>query len=186
MTYPVPRLQVPFEKCYFFLRRVIFTPCPSPKLKDHFLSPVCPLYAQLRMRYSMVMGTHLSRKNADSNQFFKITVYVVGRVLRLATGWAVRGSNPVGGEIFRTCPDRPWGPPSLLYNGYRAFTGGKERPGRDADPSHLLVPWSWKDRAIPLLPLWTVRTVQSLSAYTRMHFTFIFTVYVTDFSENVS
>jgi len=26
------------------------------------------------------------------------------------------------------------GPPSLLYNGYRVFPGGKERPGRDADP----------------------------------------------------
>ena len=42
---------------------------------------------------------------------------------------------PVGGEFFCTCPDRPWGPPSLLYNGYRVFPGGKERPGRDADPS---------------------------------------------------
>jgi len=50
------------------------------------------------------------------------------------TGWTVRGSNPGEGEIFRTCPDRPWGPPSLLYNGYRVFPGGKERPGRDADP----------------------------------------------------
>jgi len=40
---------------------------------------------------------------------------------------------PVGGEIFHTCPDRPWRPPSLLYNGYRVFPGGKERPGRDAD-----------------------------------------------------
>jgi hypothetical protein len=39
------------------------------------------------------------------------------------------------GEIFRTCPDWPWGPLSLLYNGYRVFPGGKERPGRDADPS---------------------------------------------------
>ena len=29
----------------------------------------------------------------------------------------------------------PWGPPSLLYDGYRVFPGGKERPGRDADPS---------------------------------------------------
>ena len=45
------------------------------------------------------------------------------------------GSNPGGGEIFRTCPDRPWGPPSLLYNGYRVFPGGKERPGRVADHS---------------------------------------------------
>jgi hypothetical protein len=42
---------------------------------------------------------------------------------------------PVGGEIFRTCPDRPCGPPSLLYNGYRVFFEGKERPGREADPS---------------------------------------------------
>ena len=47
-------------------------------------------------------------------------------VQRLATGWTVRGSNPGGGEIFRSCPDRPWGLPSLLYNGYRVFAGGKE------------------------------------------------------------
>ena len=78
----------------------------------------------------------------------------------LATGWTVRGSNPVGGEIFCTCPDRPKGPPSLLYNGYRVFPGGKERPVRDADPSVLLVPWSRKSRTIPLLPLWAVRPVQ--------------------------
>ena len=30
------------------------------------------------------------------------------------------GSNPGGG----TCPDRPGGPPSFLYNGYRVFPGG--------------------------------------------------------------
>ena len=35
----------------------------------------------------------------------------------------------------RRSPDRPWGPPSLLYNGYRIFRGGKERLGCDADPS---------------------------------------------------
>jgi len=61
-----------------------------------------------------------------------------GSSVGIATkGWTVRGSNPGGGggEILRTCPDRPWGPPSLLYNGYRVFPGGKERPGRDADPS---------------------------------------------------
>jgi hypothetical protein len=57
------------------------------------------------------------------------------RRYRLATGWTVRGSNFGGGEIFHTYPDRPWGPPSLLYNGYRVFPGGKERSGRDADPS---------------------------------------------------
>jgi hypothetical protein len=48
-------------------------------------------------------------------------------VQRLATGWTVRGSNPGGGKIFRTLPDRPWGLPSLLYNGYRVFPGVKRR-----------------------------------------------------------
>jgi len=47
----------------------------------------------------------------------------------------VQGSNPGGDEIFRTCPDRTWGTPSLLYNGYRVLPSGKEQPGRDADPS---------------------------------------------------
>ena len=42
--------------------------------------------------------------------------------------------SPVGAR-FSARPDRPWGPPSLLYNGYRVFPGGKVRPGRDADPS---------------------------------------------------
>ena len=39
-------------------------------------------------------------------------------------GWRNRHSNTgvrtlVGGDIFRTNPDRPQGPPSLLYNTYR-------------------------------------------------------------------
>jgi len=47
----------------------------------------------------------------------------------------VGADGPGRGEIFRICPDRLWGAPSLLYNEYRVFPGGKERPGRDADPS---------------------------------------------------
>ena len=45
-------------------------------------------------------------------------------VERLATGGAVRGSIPSGGEFFRNRPDRLWDPPSLLHNGYRDFPGG--------------------------------------------------------------
>ena len=102
-------------------------------------------------------------------------------VKRLATGWTVRGSNTGGGEIFRNFPDRLWGPHSLLYNGYRVFPGGKERPECEADPPPLLVPWSRKSRAIPLLPLWAVRPVQSLSACTRVAFTF--TLHLTTLSD---
>ena len=57
---------------------------------------------------------------------------------RCLRGGTVRWSNPGGGEIFRTCQNRPWDPPSLLHNRYRGFPGGKK-----------------KSKAIPLLPLRT-------------------------------
>ena len=52
----------------------------------------------------------------------------------------VQGSNSGGGEIFRTRPDRPWGPPSLLYNGYRVSFSGVKRPGRGVDHPPYLAP----------------------------------------------
>jgi hypothetical protein len=45
--------------------------------------------------------------------------------IRTGYGLDGPGMNPDGDEIFRTRPDRPWGPPSLLYNGDRVFPGGK-------------------------------------------------------------
>jgi len=48
-------------------------------------------------------------------------------------GCTVREPNPGGGDIFSTGPDRSWGPPSLLYSGYRVFPECKERPGRSSD-----------------------------------------------------
>ena len=54
-------------------------------------------------------------------------------VLRLATGWTVRGSNGGGSEIFRTRPHRPCGPPSNIYNGYRVSFPGVKRPGSDVN-----------------------------------------------------
>jgi hypothetical protein len=50
-----------------------------------------------------------------------------GSSVGIATGYGLDG--PViesrCGEMFRTCPDRPWGPPSILYSGYRVFNGVK-------------------------------------------------------------
>jgi len=39
------------------------------------------------------------------------------------------------GTRFSARPDRSWGPPSLLYNGYQIFPEDKVRPGRAADHS---------------------------------------------------
>ena len=54
--------------------------------------------------------------------------------------------------------------------GTGSFPGVKIGWGVTLTPHPLLVPWSRKGRAIPLLPLWAVRPVQSLSACTRVHF----------------
>jgi hypothetical protein len=56
-----------------------------------------------------------------------------------------------------------------------SFPGVKSGRGVTLTPHPLLVLWSWKSRAIPLLPRWAVQPVQSLSACTRVTFTFTFT-----------
>ena len=65
-----------------------------------------------------------------------------GSEVDIATGYRLDGPGIElrgGGEIFRTCPDRPWGPSSLPYNRYRVFPEGIKGPGREADPHPLLV-----------------------------------------------
>jgi hypothetical protein len=43
-----------------------------------------------------------------------------------------------GDKIFRTRSEWPWGPPSLLYNGYQMSFPGVKRPERGVDhPPHL-------------------------------------------------
>jgi hypothetical protein len=64
-------------------------------------------------------------KGTQNKVQFSYDVAKRNSVERLATGSTVRGSNPGAAEIFRTPPDRPWHPPSLLYNGYRVVSGVK-------------------------------------------------------------
>jgi len=47
-----------------------------------------------------------------------------GRHSDWATGWTVR-DRILAGTRFSVRPDRSWGPPSLLYNGYRVFPEGR-------------------------------------------------------------
>jgi hypothetical protein len=69
--------------------------------------------------------------------FGQLTLHPVCCSVGIATDYGLDGAGIESrwGEIFRTCPDRPCGPPNLLYNWYRVFPGGKVRPGRAADHS---------------------------------------------------
>ena len=66
----------------------------------------------------------------------------------------------------------PGAHPASCTMGSGSFPGVKSGRGVTLTPHPLLVPWSRKSRGIPLIPLWAVRPVQSLSACTRVHFTF--------------
>ena len=65
--------------------------------------------------------------------------------------------------------------PASCTMGTGSFPGVKSGRVVTLTPHRLLVLRSWKSRAIRLLPLWAVRPVQSLSACTRVHYTFTFT-----------
>jgi len=59
--------------------------------------------------------------------------------------------------------------------GNESSPGAKTGRGVTLTPQDLLEPWSRKSRAIPLIPLWAVRHVKSLSACTTVDFTFTYT-----------
>ena len=79
-------------------------------------------------------GSSLEGKPADIKPAFKTReikfIYIWGpeKLSRYSDSLRVGPSGdriPVGGEIFRTRPDRSWGPHSIIYNGYRVFPEGK-------------------------------------------------------------
>ena len=99
------------------------------------------------------------------------------------TGWRSRYSDwlragrsgdriPVGARFSAPVQTGPGAHPAFCTIGTGSFPGVKSGRGVTLTPHRLLVPWSRKGRAIPLHRLWAVRPVQSLSAYTRVHFTF--------------
>ena len=60
--------------------------------------------------------------------------------------------------------------PASCTIGTGSFPGVNIGRGVTLIPHRLLMPWSRKSRAIPLLPLSALRPVQNLSACTRVHF----------------
>ena len=101
-----------------------------------------------------------------------------GSVVGIATGYGLDGpgiETPRGRDFPHL--SRPvLGPTQTPVQWVPVLSRGvKSSRSVNLTPHPLLVPWSRRGRAIPLLPLWAVRPVQSLSACTRATFTFTFT-----------
>jgi hypothetical protein len=83
---------------------------------------------------------YLITKCHSELQSYGTITKILSFIFSLHSGWLRAGRsgyrNPVWGRDFPHLSRLALGsPPSLLYNGYRVFPAGKERPGRDADPS---------------------------------------------------
>jgi len=110
--------------------------------------------------------------------FFREPDSVVG----IATGYGLDGPGIESRWGRRDFPhlSRPaLGPTQLPVQWVPGLSRGLKRGrGVTLTPQPLLMPWSRKSRAIPLLLLWAVRPVQSLSVCTRVHFTFFYTLFL--------
>jgi hypothetical protein len=67
---------------------------------------------------------------------------------------------PVGARFSAPVQTGPGAQPASCTMGTGSFPGVNSGRGVTLTPHPLLVLWSWKGRAIPLLPLWVVRPVQ--------------------------
>jgi hypothetical protein len=95
----------------------------------------------------------------------------------IATDYGLDGSgieSRWGARFSAPLQTGPGAHPACCTMNTGSFPGVRNGRGVTLTPHPLLVSWSRKGRAIPLLPLWAVRPVQSLSACARMHSTFTF------------
>ena len=101
-------------------------------------------------------------------------------IVRIATGYGLDWpgiESPWGSRFSAPVQTGPGAHPPSCTTGTMSFPGVKSGWGVTLTPNPLLVLWSRKGRVIPLLPVWAVRPVQSLSACTRVHFT-VFTFFI--------
>jgi hypothetical protein len=101
--------------------------------------------------------------------------YGPGSVDGIATGYGLGGpgiESRCGARFSASVQSGPGANTAYCTMGTGSFPGVKSGQGVTLTPHPLLVPLVMKSIAIPLLPLWAVRPVQSISACTRVTFTF--------------
>jgi len=102
-----------------------------------------------------------------------------GSIVGIATDYELDGPvfKSQGARFSAPVQSGPGAHPASCTMDTGSFPGVKCGRGVTLTPHPLLVLLSRKRRVIPLLPLWTVRPVQSLSACTRVHFTLLLHLY---------
>ena len=112
--------------------------------------------------------THIACISGSQTCFIPSTVNVCGPGSAVAIATALRAGRsgdriPVEERFSAPVQTSPGAHPASYRMGTGFFPGGKEGRSVTLTPHPLLVLWSRQGRAIPLLPLWAVRPVQSLN-----------------------
>jgi hypothetical protein len=135
--------QVPF---------VLIYPFPSKGTMKIFTNPHV---------HNVIAVLETSQPNIPSRYHASIAngPFTVTSLFSIAIGYGLDGfgRNPGRGETFHTSPDRPLGPPSHLYNGYRIFPG----------VNSVCLQWQVTRRPLPspwLLPLVTTNPTQGMGS----------------------
>ena len=100
-----------------------------------------------------------------------------GSSVSIATGYGLDGpgiESRWGARFSAPVQTGSGAHPASCTMGTGSFPGVKSGRGVTLTPHPLLCRGQEKSKAIPLLSLWAVRPVQSLSASTRVHFTLPF------------
>ena len=142
--------------------------------------PNCLEIARYEMGTVLTEGYDTIRLSVSTNQEREFAVPAArfsgpGSSVSIVTDYGLDGpgiESRWGARFSATVQTGPGAHPASCTMGTGSFPGVKSGRVVTLTTHHLLVPWSWKVRAIPLLPLWAVRPVQSLSACTRVHFSF--------------
>jgi hypothetical protein len=118
------------------LKSFFFSTIPSRRFEYSFTRwQQLPVYNGMQQIWTLILDSftcwsidswgHSTEQLLNISAISYAWAWIAQSVQQLAADWTVWVSNPGGGEIFRTRPDRSWGPPSLLCSGYRVFPGGK-------------------------------------------------------------
>jgi hypothetical protein len=111
-------------------------------MQDTSANKRCPVHGTIQITSNCTLryeGLPMDFAVGQSAVMFQIRKVLLDSAVGTATRYGVNGPRIESrwGEIFRTRPDRPWGPPSLLYNGYRDFPGSRAAGAWLCSPSGL-------------------------------------------------
>ena len=124
----------------------------------------------------------LQRWSRPKEKYHQITEYECGPCssVGIATGYGLDGPGTEsrwGARYSTTVLTGPGANPVSCTMGTESFPEVKSGRGVTLTPHPFLVPWSWKDRAVPLFPVWAVGLYRASVPVQGRNLSYLYVVY---------